>query len=63
MKKQDRIHSVRLSGHGHYKCTVSKYGKLYSATITDMTIIDDYKDGKVSAAIDIYNNVMRKQPS
>jgi len=45
MKKSEKITSVRFSGHGHYKVTISYYGKNYTATINDMTLIDDYKDG------------------
>ncbi len=60
MKKQDRIKSVQFSGHGHYKVTVVKYGKEYTATITDMSTIDEYKDGVVRAAINIYDTVIRK---
>ena len=60
MKKQDRIVSVRFSGSGHYKVTISKYGKRYTSVTTDMPTIDDYKDGKVSAAIQLYDEVIRK---
>lgn len=60
MKKQDRIVSVRFAGNGHYKVTVSKYGKHYTATVTDMPTIDDYKDGVVRAAINLYDEVIRK---
>tara|TARA_R110002020_G_scaffold216413_4_gene424089 strand:- start:1299 stop:1481 length:183 start_codon:yes stop_codon:yes gene_type:complete len=45
MKKSERITRVRFSGHGHYKVTISYYGKDYTATINDMTLIDDYQDG------------------
>jgi hypothetical protein len=45
MKKSERITRVRFSGNGHYKVTISHYGKEYTATVTDMTLIDDYKDG------------------
>lgn len=44
MKKHERIIRVRFSGHGHYKVTISYYGEEYTATITDMTLIDNYKD-------------------
>ena len=44
MEKHERIIRVRFSGHGHYKVTISYYGKEYTATITDMTLIDNYKD-------------------
>ncbi len=60
MKKQDRVKSVRFAGHGHYKVTIEKYGKEYTATITDMPTIDDYKDGVVRAAINLYDEVIRK---
>lgn len=60
MKKQDRIVSVRFAGSGHYKVTISKYGKHLTATTTDMPTIDDYNDGKVSAAISLYDEVIRK---
>jgi len=60
MSKQERIRSVRFSGHGHYKVTIEKYGKLYTGTIDDMTIIDDYHDGKVGAAIALYDTVIRQ---
>jgi hypothetical protein len=45
MKKSERITRVRFSGHGHYKVTISYYGKDYTATINDMTLIDNYQDG------------------
>jgi len=51
MKKSERITRVRFSGHGHYKVTISYYGKDYTATITDMTLIDDYKDSINQAAL------------
>tara|TARA_R110000824_G_scaffold40657_1_gene121636 strand:- start:370 stop:576 length:207 start_codon:yes stop_codon:yes gene_type:complete len=44
MEKHERIIRVRFSGHGHYKVTISYYSKEYTATITDMTLIDNYKD-------------------
>lgn len=44
MEKHERIIRVRFSGYGHYKVTISYYGKEYTATITDMTLIDNYKD-------------------
>lgn len=51
MSKAERIIRVRFSGSGHYKVTISYYGKEYTATITDMTLIDDYKDGIRQAAL------------
>jgi len=45
MSKAERITSVRFYNHGHYKVTISYYGKEYTAIVTDMTLIDDYKDG------------------
>ena len=60
MKKQKRITKVQFSGSGHYKVSVIRYGKEYTATITDMQAIDDYKYGKVSAAIRLYDYVCRK---
>lgn len=45
MKKSERITSVRFAGSGHYKVTISYYGKIKTATIDDMTLIDDYHDG------------------
>jgi len=44
MPKHDRIERVKFDGSGHYKVTISYYGKEYTATITDMTLIDNYKD-------------------
>lgn len=44
MAKHERITRVRRSGHGHYQVTISYYGKSYTATITDMQLIDNYKD-------------------
>jgi hypothetical protein len=60
MKKQDRIISVKFAGSGHYKVTIERYGKQYTGTITHMPDIDDYKDGKIKAAIAIYDTVMRQ---
>jgi len=57
MSKKERITSVRFSGHGHYKVTIERYGKPYTATITDMTLIDDYKDGGIKAANNLYDAV------
>jgi hypothetical protein len=51
MIKSERIIRVRFSGSGHYKVTISYYGKEYTATVTDMTLIDDYKDGIRQAAL------------
>ena len=51
MSKTERIIRVRFSGSGHYKVTISYYGKEYTATVTDMTLIDDYKDGIRQAAL------------
>ena len=60
-RKADRITSVRFSGHGHYKVTIERYGKPYTATITDMPLIDDYnyRDG-VKASNSLYDAVWRK---
>lgn len=58
MSKAERIIRVRFSGSGHYKVTISYYGKEYTATVTDMTLIDDYKDGIRQAAL--YNYVKLK---
>jgi hypothetical protein len=57
MKKSERITSARFSGHGHYKVTIERYGKPHTATIDDMTLIDDYKDGGIKAANDLYDAV------
>ena len=58
MKKYERITSVRKSGHGHYKVTISYHGKDYTATVTDMTLIDDYKDGdKINRMNQLYDYV------
>jgi len=40
----DRIESVRKSGHGHFAVTFRYYGNHHTATISDMTLIDAYKD-------------------
>jgi hypothetical protein len=60
MKKHEKITSVRFSGHGHYKVTIERYGKKYTATITDMTLIDDYKDGKIGRMNQLYDLVKLK---
>lgn len=62
MQKHERILSVRFSGHGHYKVTISYYGKEYTATITDMTLIDNYKDDNpvISDLNWLYEAVKRK---
>jgi len=44
MKKHERIVRVKFDGWGHYKVTISYYGKYYTATITDAYLIDNYKD-------------------
>ena len=60
MKKSERIITLRKSGHGHYKVTISYYGKEYTATIDDMTLIDDYNDGIVGRINDLYDVVKSK---
>jgi hypothetical protein len=61
MKKHERITWVKFDGHGHYKVTIQRYGKSYTATITDMTLIDDYKDGeKIGRMNDLYDAVWAK---
>jgi hypothetical protein len=40
----DRIESVRKSGHGHYAVTFRYYGNHHTATISDIMLIDAYKD-------------------
>jgi len=51
MSKAERITRVKFSGNGHYNVTISYYGKEYTATITDMTLIDDYKDSINQSAL------------
>jgi hypothetical protein len=60
--KWKRIESVRFVGHGHYKVTISYYGKEYTATITDMQLIDNYKDENpiISEMNWLYEIVKRK---
>jgi phosphopentomutase len=61
MKKHERITAVTFSGNGHYKVTISYYRKSYTATITDMTLIDDYKDGyEIGRMNDLYDVVKSK---
>ena len=60
MKKQDRLKAVRFAGWGHYKVTIEKYGKLYSAISTNSEAVDRYRDGRVNAAIELYDEVIRK---
>ena len=50
MKPRERLQSIRFAGHGHYTASVYKRGKVRQATITDMTLIDAYHDGKAGAA-------------
>jgi len=61
MKKHERIIRVRFSGHGHYKVTISYYGMELTATIDDMTLIDDYKGEDCSKAriSELYDRVKR----
>ncbi len=51
MTKSERITKLRFAGNGHYKVTISYYGNDYTATITDMTLIDDYKDSINQSAL------------
>ena len=60
MSKQDRITSVSFSGRWHYNVTIERYGKSYTATIDDMTLIDNYKDGGIKASNDLYDAAWRK---
>lgn len=58
MNYSDKIQSVRQSGHGHYKVTISYYGKDYTATVNDMTLIDSWKDSNAAAGR-LFRNVKR----
>jgi len=60
-KKHERIVRVRFSGHGHYKVTINYYKRELTALITDMTLIDDYKDEDSSKARmnELYDRVKR----
>jgi len=61
MQRHHRIIRVRFSGYGHYKVTISYYGKPYTATIDCMPLIDNYKDDNpiVSEMNDLYDRVKR----
>ena len=50
MKPRERLIAVHFEGHGHYDVTAEKRGKWRRATVTDMTLIDAYHDGKAGAA-------------
>lgn len=54
------------SGYGHYKVTITYYGKTYSAIVSDMYSIDAYRADKgeyritpKQASIMLYNDVKR----
>jgi hypothetical protein len=61
MSKAERITSVRFYNHGHYKVTISYYGKEYTAVVTDMMMIDEYLWKRTKRAADeLYNYVKLK---
>ena len=61
MSKAERITSVRFCNHGHYKVTISYYGKEYTAVVTDMMMIDEYLWKRTKrAANELYNYVKLK---
>ena len=60
MKKHKRILRLKFIYSGHYKVTISYYKKEYTATITDMTLIDDYNAGIIGRMNDLYNAVKFK---
>lgn len=60
LSKSERITSLKFRGNGHYKVTISYYGKEYTATIDDMTLIDDYHDGIIGRMNDLYDVVKSK---
>jgi hypothetical protein len=54
------------SGHGHYKVTITYYGKQYSTTTNDMHSVDAYRSEKgehritpTQASIMLFNEVKR----
>jgi len=58
--------SLIPSGHGHYKVTITYYGKSYSAIVSDMYSIDAYRSDKgeyritpIQASIMLWNEVKR----
>ncbi len=61
MSKTERITSVVFYNHGHYKVTISYYGKEYTAVVTDMMMIDEYLWKRTKrAANELYNYVKLK---
>lgn len=62
MKKYERIYRVSPSGHGHYNITVEYYGRLITATTSDMPTLDKYKSderGWKTAGNNLYDFVVR----
>jgi len=58
--------SLMPSGHGHYKVTITYYGKTYSTTTNDMSSVDAYRSDKgeyritpTQASIMLWNEVKR----
>jgi hypothetical protein len=54
------------NGYGHYKVTITYYGKQYSTTTNDMSSVDAYRSEKgeyrttpIQASITLYNEVKR----
>jgi hypothetical protein len=54
------------SGHGHYKVTITYYGKQYSTITNDMPLVDAYKSEKgehrttpTQASVMLFNEVKK----
>lgn len=49
-KPRTRLRSVTFAGHGHYRVVVEKRGRLYAGVTSNMSLIDQYKNGSAMAA-------------
>lgn len=63
MKNYEKIQAIKYSGNGHYQITIQFRNKNYSAIVTDMQMIDNYKSinrGWKDAGNRLYDTVVRK---
>jgi hypothetical protein len=44
-------------GHGHWKCSYVRFGKVISRILTDSQLIDDAKEGKYTALRDLKHRI------
>lgn len=65
MKKYDRITKLLPAGHGHWLVFIERYGKQLLGVVSDMELIDTYRNtcksrGWKSAGNSLYNIVVNQ---